>query len=78
MGSQAIRSFLGGRHKDDRGLYVSTGGFSREAYYEAERASVPITLWTLDQLVRALMDHYDNTDTETKRLVPLKRMYWPA
>jgi restriction system protein len=78
MGSPDIRSFLGGRHKDDRGLYVSTGGFSREAYYEAERAAVPITLWTLDQLVRALMDHYDNTDTETKRLVPLKRMYWPA
>ncbi len=31
MGSQAIRSFLGGRHKDDRGLYVSTGGFSKDA-----------------------------------------------
>lgn len=78
MGSQAIRSFLGGRHKDDRGLYVSTGGFSRDAYYEAERASVPLTLWTLDHLVRALVEHYDNTDTETKRLMPLKRMYWPA
>lgn len=78
MGSQEVRSFINGRHKDDRGLYVSTGGFSREAYYEADRAPIPTTLWTLDQLVRALMDHYDNTDTETKRLVPLKRMYWPA
>ena len=78
MGSQAIRSFLGGRHKDDRGLYVSTGGFSRDAYYEADRAAVPLTLWTLDQVVRTLVDHYDATDTETKRLVPLKRMYWPA
>ena len=78
MGSQAIRSFLGGRHKDDRGLYVSTGGFTRDAYYEGDRANVPLTLWTLDQLVRALVDHYDNTDTETKRLVPLKRLYWPA
>jgi restriction system protein len=29
MGSQQIRSFIGGRHKDDRGLYVSTGGFTR-------------------------------------------------
>lgn len=29
MGSQEIRSFLGGRHKDDKGLYVSTGGFSK-------------------------------------------------
>ena len=37
-----------------------------------------LTLWTLDNLVRALVDHYDATDTETKRLVPLKRMYWPA
>jgi restriction system protein len=78
MGSQALRSFLGGRHKDDRGLYVSTGGFSKDAYYEADRAQVPLTLWTLDQLVRALLDHYDATDAETKRIVPLKRMYWPA
>jgi restriction system protein len=29
MGAGHIRSYLGGRHKDDRGLYVSTGGFSR-------------------------------------------------
>ena len=78
MGSQDIRSFLGGRHKDDRGLYVSTGGFSADAHYEADRAAVPLTLWTLDNLVRALVEHYDATDTETKRLVPLKRMYWPA
>lgn len=78
MGSQDIRSFLGGRHKDDRGLYVSTGGFSKDAYYEADRANVPLTLWTLDNLVRALVDHYDNTDAETKRLVPLKRRYLPV
>lgn len=78
MGTQQIRSFLGGRHKDDRGLYVSTGGFSKEAYYEAERASVPLTLWTLDNLVRALVENYENTDSETKRLVPLKRTYLPA
>lgn len=78
MGSQAIRSFLGGRHKDDRGLFVSTGGFTKDAYYEAERAAVPLSLWTLDSLVRTLIDHYDNTDAETKRLVPLKRFYVPA
>ena len=41
MGSQEIRSFLGGLRQGDRGLYVSTGGFSREAKYEAERAPVP-------------------------------------
>lgn len=78
MGSQEIRSFLGGRHKDDRGLYVSTGGFSKDAQYEADRASIPLAMWTLDHLVRALIEHYDATDAETKRIVPLKRLYWPA
>lgn len=78
MGSQEIRSFLGGRHKDDRGLYVSTGGFSKDALYEADRASIPLAMWTLDHLVRALIEHYDGTDAETKRIVPLKRLYWPA
>jgi len=78
MGSQEIRSFLGGRHSDDRGLYVSTGGFSKDAQYEADRASIPLALWTLDHLVRALIEHYENTDAQTKRIIPLKRLYWPA
>ena len=78
MGSQDIRSFLGGRHKDDRGLYVSTGGFTKDALYEADRASIPLAMWTLEHVVRALIEHYDATDAETKRLIPLKRLYWPA
>lgn len=78
MGAQQVRSFLGGRHKDDRGLYVSTGGFSKDAHYEAERASVATALWNLDDLVRALVEHYEQLDNETKRLVPLRRVYWPG
>src|SRR5450830_1104776 len=78
MGSQEVRSFLGGRHKDDREMYVSTGGFTKDAQYEADRASIPLAMWTLDHVVRALIEHYDATDAETKRVVPLKRLYWPA
>lgn len=78
MGSQEILSFLGGRHKDDRGLYVSTGGFTKDAQNEADRASIPVAMWTLDHVVRALIEHYDATDSETKRVMPLKRLYWPA
>lgn len=78
MGSQAIRSFLGGRHKDDKGLYVSTGGFSKDAHYEAERANIPITLLTLDGLVDKLLEHYDEIEPEIQRLVPLKKVYWPV
>ncbi len=37
MGAPEVRSFLGGRNPQDKGLYVSTGGFTREARYEAEK-----------------------------------------
>jgi restriction system protein len=78
MGAPDIRSFLGGRHPQDKGLYVSTGGFSKDAYYEAERANIPLSLMTIDELVETLVEHYDKLDTETQQLVPLKRIYWPA
>jgi restriction system protein len=78
MGSLEIRGFLGGRHKDDKGLYVSTGGFSKDARYEAERASIPLTLMDLDDLVKAVLEHYEHMDTDTQRLVPLRKIYWPS
>lgn len=77
MGSQEIRSFLGGRHPGDKGLYVSTGGFSKDAHYEAERANIPVTLMGLDDLVELMVSNYDKMDAETQRLVPLKRIFWP-
>lgn len=73
-----LRAFITGCHRDDRGLYVSTGGFSKESRYEAERAPIRMMLWTLDDLVHNLMDHYQAADFETRRLVPLKWAYWPA
>jgi len=79
MGSQAVRSFLAVlRPPGDKGLYVSTGGFSRDAYYEAERAACPITLMNLDDLVEAILEHYENMDLDTRVLLPLRRIYWPA
>jgi restriction system protein len=72
-----IRSFLGGRHPRDRGLYVSTGGFSRDAYYEAERANIPVTLMDFEDLVETIQDHYSAFDEETRQLLPLKAIYWP-
>jgi restriction system protein len=78
MGSQDIRSFLGGRHKDDRGLYVSTGGFSKEAKYEADRASIPLTLMDIDDLVEAVIEYYEQLDLDTRTLLPLTKIYWPA
>lgn len=78
MGSQEIRSFLGGRHDNDKGLYVSTGGFTKDARYEAERGRIPVTLMDLDDLVRALLEHYEGMDIDMQRLIPLRKLYWPA
>jgi len=77
MGSKEIRSFLGGRHKDDKGLYVITGGFSKDAKYEGDRASIPLTLMDIDDLVSEILVNYENMDVETKMLLPLKKVYWP-
>ena len=78
MGSQDVRSFLGGRHKDDRGLYVSTGGFTKDARYEADRSTVPLTLWTLEELTKALLDNYEQADSRTRALVSLRTFYAPT
>ena len=78
MGSQEIRSFLGGRHKDDRGLYVSTGGFSKDAKYEADRAAIPLTLMDIDDLVEIVVEYYEELDLTTRSLLPLTKIYWPS
>ena len=78
MGANEIRSFVGGRHKDDKGLYVSTGGFTKEAHYEAERSSIPLTLMDIDDLALAVSEYYDRMDAETRAMLPLIRIYWPA
>lgn len=78
MGSQDLRAFIGGRKSNDRCLYVSTGGFTKDARYEAERAAVPLTLITLPVLRRLLVEQYERLDPETAALVPLRRVYWPV
>ncbi|TAL28735.1 MAG: restriction endonuclease [Alphaproteobacteria bacterium] len=78
MGSQDIRSFLGGRHKDDRGLYISTGGFSKDAKYEADRASIPLTLMDIDELVDLVIENYEMMDVDSRSLLPLTKIYWPS
>lgn len=78
IGSQEIRGFLGGRHDRDKGLYVSTGGFTKDARYEAERGRIPVTLMDLDDLVRSVLEHYERMDGDSQRLLPLRKVYWPA
>ena len=76
MGASDIRSFIGGQHVDNKCLYVSTGGFSKEAKYEAELVNVPVTMMDLDNLVETVTENYEDFDMDARRLVPLKKIYW--
>lgn len=78
VGAPGIRSFLGGRRDGDRCLYVSTGGFSKEARYEAERSQIPLTLLAMPELRELLVDYYESLDSEIRALVPLTKVYWPV
>ena len=77
MGSQDLRSFIGGIRSGDKGIYVSTGGFTKDAKYEADRANVPVTMIDSDYLVELIVQNYDSFDSDGKALVPLKKLYWP-
>lgn len=78
IGSKEIRAFLGGRKQGDKCLYVSTGGFSKDAHYEADRADVAMRLISLPMLRKLFLEHYEDIDAETRALVPLRRLYWPV
>lgn len=77
IGAPAVRSFLGGFRPGNKGIYVSTGGFTKDAKYEAERANFPITLIDADYLVDLIISNYDNFDMDGCSLVPLRKLYWP-
>jgi restriction system protein len=71
-----LRSFLGGRHERDKCLYVSTGGFTQDARYEAERSKISITLVDMEYLVEMILSYYSSFDNTAKKLLPLKPIYW--
>ena len=77
MSSKDIRSFLAVLRKGHKGIYVSTGGFSKEAEYEAERSENPVILIDSDMLVKLLTQNYDSFDNDTRALIPLVKVYWP-
>ena len=78
MGAQDVRTFLSILRPGDRGLYISTGGFSKEARYEAERATHPTTLIDLGELAGLVIQNYESFDVEGRVLLPLVKVYLPV
>ncbi len=78
IGAEDIRGFLGGLREGDKALYVSSGGFTREAKYEADRSIIPLTLLGLDELASLIVSHYESFDIEGRVLMPLVKVFFPA
>ena len=78
MGAPAIRGFIGTLREGDSGLFISTGGFTKESRYEAERSTFPLTLVDMDDLSNLIVAHYENFDLEGRALLPLIRVFWPS
>lgn len=78
MGAPAIRPFIAGLHGNERGLYVSTGGFSKDAHVEAMHASKPVRLIDLDEFVRLYVENYASMDEEARKILPLTCIWCPA
>lgn len=76
---QGVRSFLAVLSNDDVGLFVNTGGFTRDAEDEARsQHSRRITLLDLDRLVVLWTEHYGKLEESARRRLPLQPIYFLA
>jgi len=73
-----MRSFIATLRDGENGLYVSTGGFTREAQLEAHGSREPITLLHRDDFIQLLLEHYDDLDAQYKAQIPLRKVWVPA
>jgi restriction system protein len=69
---QEMRAFLGALRTGDSSLYVSTGGFTKDATQAAEHSPVSVTLPDRDAFIQMLLEHYEVLDQEYKAQVPLR------
>lgn len=78
VGNEDIGRFLGTLNEDEKGLYVSTGGYTKPAQREVRGRSQNVTLLDRDDFIDLLLEHYPKLEQEYKAMVPLKRVYVPT
>ena len=76
--SDTIRSFIGILQNEDRGLFVSFSGYTKDAKLEAERSNRPISLLDRLTFTDLLLEHYEKLESEYQRWLPLKSVYLPT
>lgn len=72
-----VRAFMALLASGDVGLFVCTGGFTKEAEAEARSQEIRrITLIDLKRLFDLWVEHYDKIEESARRLLPLKPIYY--
>jgi len=73
-----MREFTGALGNSEKGLFVSTGGYTREAENEARSGTQRVTLIGRDRFIDLLIQHYEALESEYQATVPLKQVYIPS
>jgi restriction system protein len=74
-----LRSFLAVLGTHDVGIFVSTGGFTRDAQTEARSHETrKITLLDLERVLALWVANYDRVDEARRALLPLRPVYFLA
>lgn len=69
-GIQQIQRFIGTLGESEKGLYVSTGGYTRDAKTAARETRSQITLLDRDDFIDLLLEHYACIEPEYQALIP--------
>jgi restriction system protein len=79
VGADGLRAFMAVLAPTDVGLFVCTGGFTRDAEQEARVEQMRrITLIDLRRLFDLWVEHYARVPEEKRRLLPLRPVHYLA
>jgi len=74
-----LRSFMAQLGDDDVGLFVSAGGFTKDAHDEARtQEKRRVTLVDLERLVDMWIENYSKLDEPARRRLPLQEIWFLA
>ena len=79
-GQQEVQQFagaVGSSGPSYNGLFVSTGGFTKQALQEAQKHP-QITMIDRDGFVNLLLEHYEKLEPRYQAMVPLRKVYIPV
>ena len=74
-GRPDIQKLKGALSGNERGLFVSLGGFTNDAIRENIAG---VRLMDGDDFIKLLLEYYDRVDVQWQARLPLKRVYLPA